>query len=377
MKLNNKSVAHISNYRANFGGTFIKQITTVSDKIIQNEGQVVLIFPKEAKGLAWSERLERRYKVYFIPSPNKYNFFEIYTILKRIFNKENISLVHSHFDGYDLASLKAMKNKGKVIWHSHNAIDIEKLSIIKRTYAKICLYAKYKVFSNDKYMIFLDDCFRDEAINRNIITNNKSCTVTNAIDFERLKSSNSNFLKQELSLDIDKKVVLAFVSDVHRKGLDLIIKSFERINRLQLRLNLILICSESSKEFLLKIYNNNIPEWIRILEPKEDVSDYYNMADIFLSASRKETFCNAVAEAIYMGKEVISSDIDGLQWAKELPSVSFFENENSEDLYNQIIMVMKKNNNINNQIKSRNIILSKYTVDIWSDNIIKFYDIIM
>lgn len=374
MNLNNKTIVHISNFRANFGGTFIKQITTISNKIIKNGGNVVLIFPEEAKELAWSDELSKKYSIYFVPSPTRSNYYKVWTILKDIFYKENAYIVHSHFDGYDLVSLKAMKKKGKVIWHSHNAIDIEKLVFLKRMYAKTYLYIKYKILSKDKYMIFLDDHFRKEAINRKIVGKERSCIITNAIDFERLKIADGKPLKKQFYLDVEKKLVLAFVRDSYGKGLDLILNSFEKINKSECYLNLALVCEENSKEFLLKRYNGNIPSYILILNSKENVSDYYNMADIFISASRKETFCNAVAEAVYMEKEVISSDIDGLQWAKELPSVVFFENENYEDLYRTILEVIKvKNNNYDKHLQSKKIIESKYTIDSWSNKIIQYY----
>ena len=375
MNINNKTIVHISNFKANFGGTFIKQITSVSDKINEYGGKVVLIFTEEANKLIWAKELTEKYNVYFVPMPTRYNFYKLYTILKDIFYKENVSIVHSHFDGYDLVSLKAIKNRGKVIWHSHNAIDIEKLSFLKRTYAKICLYLKYKVFSKDKYMIFLDNYFREEAISNKVISHEKSHTITNAIDLKRLKIDNGENLKKEIGLDINKKLALAFVGDSYRKGLDLIINSIDKLNKVKHNINVALVCSDKSKQYIIKRYNANIPSYVYILDSKENVSNYYNMSDIFISASRKETFCNAIAEAAYMEKTVISSDINGVQWAKELPSVKFFENENTEDLYYKLLETIKYLDNeiANKYAKSKKIIESKYTIDSWSDKVIEYY----
>ncbi|MGM8287817.1 glycosyltransferase [Clostridium perfringens] len=48
------------------------------------------------------------------------------------------------------------------------------------------------------------------------------------------------------------------------------------------------------------------------------------MSDIFVTASRKETFSYALAEAIYCELPCISSDIEGVKWAYDFNTVGFF-----------------------------------------------------
>lgn len=102
----------------------------------------------------------------------------------------------------------------------------------------------------------------------------------------------------------------------------------------------------------------------------------YKSANIFIQASRKETFSYAVCEASYMGMPVISSDIAGLEWAHMLPTVTFFENENVEELYNLMKTFLDGKQFVEkdyNQTKA--IINSDYTIHAWAHKIMRIYNL--
>ncbi|MDO4573515.1 MAG: glycosyltransferase, partial [Clostridia bacterium] len=67
-----------------------------------------------------------------------------------------------------------------------------------------------------------------------------------------------------------------------------------------------------------------LPERIRLLPPTEDVFFYHAASDILLSASRSETFSYALAEALYMERPAVLSDIPGTAWAAGYESATVF-----------------------------------------------------
>src|SRR5437879_9500126 len=74
-----------------------------------------------------------------------------------------------------------------------------------------------------------------------------------------------------------------------------------------------------------------VPQWLTILDPRDDIASYYKLSDYFISASREEGFCNALVEAAYCGRPIITSDIPGPQ-SLNIPHTYKFTSENVAEL---------------------------------------------
>ena len=87
-----------------------------------------------------------------------------------------------------------------------------------------------------------------------------------------------------------------------------------------------------------------------------------------------------MAEAAYAQKDVIASDIEGMKWAKILPTVEFFENENEQQLYNimkEYLMKDIEKVDIYTEAdyeNASNIIKEKYSLNAWVENIVNIYN---
>ena len=86
---------------------------------------------------------------------------------------------------------------------------------------------------------------------------------------------------------------------------------------------------------------SDVPDWILLLPPREDVSSYYRMADVFLSPSRQEGFCYALVEAAYCRTPVLASAIDA-QKDLALPKSAFFPPEDVEALASVLLRVLSE-----------------------------------
>lgn len=126
-----------------------------------------------------------------------------------------------------------------------------------------------------------------------------------------------------------------------------------------------------------KYINDSISKtsWLEIKDTVDDISELYSSSKTFISASRRETFSLAICEAAYAGMQVISSDIEGVKWAKELPTVRFFADGNWIELYEIMKKVLDNNVRVTNeQIEnSKMIIEKKYSIDKWVNQILSIY----
>ena len=118
-----------------------------------------------------------------------------------------------------------------------------------------------------------------------------------------------------------------------------------------------------------------IPKWLRIVEPRQCVADYYGAADLFISASRWEGFSYAVLEAMANGLHIISSDIRGLEWAKGCEGVHFFTTCDVQDLAANIQTALNYGKHEYLEVGEANheFVVKKFSVSRWAQDILEFY----
>ena len=356
-------VINISNYYAEFAGSFIEQLSLLGEKIISEQNDIVYIFPKEAKEKGWCKLLSIKYKIYFIDLIKKTNQKKIIKELKNIFITENPDIVHSHFDGYDVAITKAANKNVIKIYHRHNEFDVSNLCWYKKIYADININMKMAYLRKKGYSIFTSKDTMNSFFDKGYVLKERSITIMNGISTKRLDK------KYDIKKIRNKPVAFSIIGNWNRKGGDILFKAFEKINSSEIK---VYLSSIASNDFILKQFGY-IPQWFISLDITDDIAKYYSMADIFITSSRKETFSYALAEAIYCKLPCISSDIDGVQWAKEIPSVSFFESTNINGLVDKIIKVLASAYDEKVYALSKKIVKDKYSEDIWVEYIVNFY----
>ena len=355
-------VIHICQYHAKFKGSFVNQIETLTNQMAMNGDNVVLIFPKEAKELEWGQQLSEKYKVYFVSNINN-NEKQVIEELKEIFKKENPDIVHSHFDGYDLAITKATNDKVIKVYHRHNEFDISNLPIHKKLYATAMIKKKMNYIKNKGHSVFPSSEIFNKFVKFGYVKEENSTVIENGICTKRLDEVYD-------SKKYDKPVIFSIIQNWPRKGGDILFKAVENINKQEVKVYLSTIITPEE----IEKNAGYIPKWFIPLGYTDNIKEYYDKADIFVSSSRKETFSYALAEAIYCKLPCISSDIDGVQWSKKFPTVKFFESENIEELESKIYELLDKKEEDNEKYEvSRQLIKDKYSEFTWSNNMIKLY----
>ncbi|QFY72024.1 hypothetical protein CEQ83_05690 [Priestia megaterium] len=373
-----KSVVHISDYSSLYSGNFVKSLQVLSYNLKKSGFQTVLVFPYEAKSRKWAKELiHSGHKVYFL-SQNT-STFKLIKEIKNIIVKENSVIVHSHFTNYDiLTSLSAsvasvkLRRKIKVIWHVHSDFPIKynNTRILKD-------FLKFRIIGNCNSMITVSEELRKQQEKRG---GRKELInyIPNGIDFSRIQRKHDN-LKLRSFYGISQKdlVLLSFGWDPITKGIDTILDALEAIEQVKEKppVKMIVIGEDTLNEFIKNRYNTNPPEWLIILPPNENVSEYYQIANIFISASRWEGFSYSVAEAMYSGLLIIANQIKGLNWIEEAPFSLFYSNSSSKHLKNLILdSSLNSNEKIDSISKSnKKFIEENYTMEIWSEKIISYY----
>ena len=175
----------------------------------------------------------------------------------------------------------------------------------------------------------------------------------------------------------DKYKFLMFGGRGFTKGLDTVLEAVKILhNKYTEKYELNVTKSKDTsnfikdKEFKLEDY----PE-LKLIDARENVSELFAESDCFISASRGETFSNAIAEAMLGGLPIISSNIEGVSWAIGQKSVTLFEKENSQELATEMEKYINGERTFTQEelILSREYLLANYTVDIWATKMVDIY----
>lgn len=354
------NILQVCAYAAPYPGNFIKSLYTLDKKLSDKGHKTIYAFPYTAKKCTWCIDLQKNRKVYFLPLAKARILPKTYYILKDIFKTESIDIVHSHFELYDIPISRTAPKNVKVFWHLHDPISNENGFI-----SNFINRLQYGLLSKQAYLISVSDFYRKYAVSLGFKEKN-TCTVLNGIDCNRINFPYHNNKEYEF---------LTFGWDFYRKGADIIFDALEKLNNNGYNCKLLFNGNDSTYNTLKEYFNGNIPKYIVFQSFVEDINEIFSKCNVFIQASRKETFAYAVCEAAYAGMNVITSDIPGLEWAHNIPNISFFESENTEELYFLLKEQIDNNFYVDNTKleNSRKYIYNNYSTDKWAEDIINIY----
>lgn len=355
-------ILQICAYGAEYKGNFIASLELLEKEMKKKGYETIYAFSESAKNKSWCYELQKRTNVYFLPIKKAKILPKTYRICQKIFKENNIDIVHSHFELYDIPVTVTAPKQTKVFWHLHDALaDDMKLS------RKILEIIQYKyIAKRNVSLISVADYYRKKVVQIGFPEKN-TYTVKNGINTDYINKKNTESLN----------VFLTFGWDFHRKGADLIFNACQKLEYEGYQFKIVFNGNAMTWPILNNYFSSNIPSWLVLENPRNDVNSLYEMAGVFIQASRVETFSYAVCEAAYSGLLVIASDIPGLEWAKEIPTVKFFEKENSNQLFLLMKAILEKKYVIDKKKVdiTRQIIEDKYSLQEWSNKIMELYGV--
>ena len=116
MNIQNARLLLIAQYAAPYEGNFIASLKTL--EVILKEKfdcEVAYVFPKAVYSLPWMQQFMLEHRTFFTCNDVRHS----YTELEKIREEYMPTLVHTHFDGYDLVVNKVFFNGVKRVWHMH------------------------------------------------------------------------------------------------------------------------------------------------------------------------------------------------------------------------------------------------------------------
>lgn len=357
------NILFISNYAAPYRGNFIPALETLENHL-SGKAQVYYALPESAKDILWVQTFAQSHIVLFLSLDfyGKYPHMHGLVSLCRFIRQHAVTTLHTHFveGSVNLWLLRCLCPKVHFVANLHNH------------YIPTGRLWRWRawLFRNTNDVVIGDSESVSESAYAIRVDKKKVVTILNSIQFSRLDHYEAMSLR-----DGYDACVLMFGYPWFRKGVDIVARAIHQLND-----NGIATCLCIAQSGQVGATNQAIvdtlgymPGWVHNLPPTEQLADYYNSADIFISAGREEGLSYSPIEAAYCSCDVVCSDIPGNP--TDIPAIGLYPVEDVETLANllqQRIKLTSEQKQRNKQ-QQRTYVYSHYNVEDWADAVIKTY----
>lgn len=354
-------------FAALYKGNFINSISYLEKKTNENGQDVVYVFPAETRDKEWTKELINDNKKLYFLSESKIK--SILTV-RRIIKENNIGIIHVHFADtkcYAILKIGALFTGVKFISHFHNHYESKSNKILEML-LKLCKKSTYYIGVGDSVA---------KGLVQEGFSKDKVKFIPNAIDFTRLDKY-EELDKAAMGIE-NKKVVLMFGFPYKRKGVDLVIEALKPVAEEKGIVLLISLAANVKEEVRQNIIEQIgcIPDWIKLIDARNDIATYYNLADVFASAGREEGLCYSVIEAAYCKPLLCVSKIPGN--VLDIPYIFSHEvtdiERNRENLLTALFLDEEEKNKY--LAAQREFVTTNYSLDTWSEANVDLYKTIV
>lgn len=197
--------------------------------------------------------------------------------------------------------------------------------------------------------------------------------IPNAVDTEIFKSKNKDVIRKKYGIPLEKKIILFVAANLkdERKGVKYFLKSLKHV-KLE---NLMIITVGWEIEFNRFIESGNYKIiQLGYIQDKEEISDIYNIADVFCTSSLDDNFPTTVLEALACGVPVVGFSVGGIPEQVTEDCGIMVKPKDSKSLGEAINKLlnddeMRKRFGLN----CRKRVLQNYTVEKFRDKYIEIY----
>ena len=212
------------------------------------------------------------------------------------------------------------------------------------------------------------------------IDENKISIITHGVlDLAKQKEIPMNEAKAKLQLPTDKKIILFFGYLRKNKGVDVLIKAFNKINK-EMEDVFLLIAGQPFRvdinEYMYLIKNYNLEATVKFepgFVPEDDIGYYFSACDlVVLPYTYLDTHGGVGALALPYKKPMIVSDVGGLpEYVKDDRAI--VEPNNVQDLSEKIIKILKNQDLQYKLSEDSKYLINDLSWDKISDETIKVY----
>ena len=374
--ISKRTIIHAASFASAYGGNFIASLRAL-DSVLQKQGWTfILALPSAAAERDWCAKLiAQGYNVRFLPDCG--SIWQFTLALSSIAFSSEATIIHTHFSQYDVAAwatkwiLRLKCRHLHVIWHAHSDFPVQ-MTLLRR----VRNILKYRIMGHSVRMIAVSEHLREQMIKAGFRPKGIR-TVQNGIALDRavaLTRSRAQVF-EEYSLSKHNRLLLLFGWEPTVKGVDIAIDACKILIDLGLEVVLGIVGTSTLKDFVSSRTANAIPAWLRILPPIEDVASYYQIASVFVSASRCEGFPYSIGEAMVNRLPVVLSDLPGVTWARETPGALFFPSGDCVAMAAAIREVLgwSAEERVKRAVANENLVRSQFAVSTWAERISHLY----
>ena len=177
---------------------------------------------------------------------------------------------------------------------------------------KILLFIERRCFNNAKVIITNSKMVKQDIIKTYDIDPTKIEVIYNGFEISEKQSYQSSFSKlaKEFNINIDQPIILFVGSGYKKKGVEEFLQILSQLD------NNDFVAFIVGKERKIKYYKKlvkvlSLENQVKIAGPRRDVSDFYNICDIFLFPTHYEPCSNVVLEAMCYGSVIFTTKQNG------------------------------------------------------------------
>lgn len=352
-------VLQVCAFAAEYPGNFIATLSELERELAKKEIKTIYAFPQRASGMNWCKELCARTKVYFLPEANARILPETYNAFRKIYMENDVSLMHSHFELYDMPATLMAPKSTKIFWHLHDPIGdgYEKSGLPRRMLTRL----QYGLVGKRATLLTVSEKHGEFAASIGF-PRKQIVYFPNGINTNRI-------MQVPVREDIEEKKLLLLGWDVYRKGVDVLVEAIKDMDRTDF--SVCVVGLDKCEDFL----KQNRQNAINFLRPVTDINTLFEDSFAFLHISRAEGQSYALLEAIYAGLPVICSDIPENLFAKQFRNICWVKTGNPSDLRKQLQFVLDKSVMPDQEdiLLNRKMINEKYSIHAWVKQIISQY----
>ncbi len=274
--------------------------------------------------------------------PSKFSFCSLRNIT-RIIRENNIHIIHTHNRREDLLGAVASLIMGVPhVVTIHDRINMNQEG--ERVNNFNARFYKFVLKHIPRKIIAVSEATKEDLVKKIKINKHRIIHIVNGTDFERLNVDIDTHKEKEKLVGIIARVRN---KQVGKKGHLYFLQACKTILEKHKNVTFI-ICGEDNitREYLESICRElNIHEHVRFLGYRRDIANVISMCDIIVQPSLFEGLPRVLVEAMYLGKPVVGTDVDGIREIIEHKETGLLiPSKDTKSLANAIMQLLNDEN---------------------------------
>ncbi len=241
---------------------------------------------------------------------SKFSFRSLINIT-RIIRKNNIRIIHTHNRREDLlGAVASLILRIPHVVTIHDRINMNQKG--ERVSNFNAMLYKFILKHIPKKIIAVSEATKEDIIQEIKISNHKVIHIINGTDFERLNIDIDTHKKKEKLVGLIARVRN---KEIGKKGHLYFLQACKIVLNEHKNIGF-MICGEdkATREYLEGICRElNIHKHVKFLGYRKDIANVISMCDIIVQPSLFEGLPRVLVEAMYLGKSIIGTDVDGIR----------------------------------------------------------------